>query len=126
MKYQCLMVDDDITIAETTAEYFNIFDVREQDGEAHDDESGLDVELGLDRGLKPVRNSYCVRDQQADQQGPESPFKVTVEGEFCADEADYQSDKEKAKECRNIFLNALSLKLDTECEKGAKHDYSDN
>ena len=27
MKYQCLMVDDDITIAETTAEYFNIFDI---------------------------------------------------------------------------------------------------
>ena len=28
MKYQCLMVDDDITIAETTAEYFNIFDIK--------------------------------------------------------------------------------------------------
>ena len=27
MKYQCLMIDDDITIAENTAEYFNIFDV---------------------------------------------------------------------------------------------------
>lgn len=28
MKYQCLMIDDDVTIAENTAEYFNIFDVR--------------------------------------------------------------------------------------------------
>ena len=28
MKYQCLMIDDDITIAETTAEYFNIFDIK--------------------------------------------------------------------------------------------------
>lgn len=28
MKYQCLMIDDDRTIAETTAEYFNIFDIR--------------------------------------------------------------------------------------------------
>ena len=27
MKYQCLMIDDDVTIAETTAEYFNIFDI---------------------------------------------------------------------------------------------------
>lgn len=27
MKYECLIVDDDITIAETTAEYFNMFDV---------------------------------------------------------------------------------------------------
>lgn len=28
MKYQCLMIDDDETIAETTAEYFNMFDIR--------------------------------------------------------------------------------------------------
>ena len=28
MKYQCLMIDDDVTIAETTAEYFNIFDIK--------------------------------------------------------------------------------------------------
>ena len=28
MKYQCLMIDDDVTIAETTAEYFNMFGVR--------------------------------------------------------------------------------------------------
>ena len=28
MKYQCLMIDADRTIAETTAEYFNIFDIR--------------------------------------------------------------------------------------------------
>ncbi len=27
MKYRCLIVDDDITIAETTAEYFNMFEV---------------------------------------------------------------------------------------------------
>lgn len=27
MNYQCLIVDDDVTIAENTAEYFNIFDV---------------------------------------------------------------------------------------------------
>ena len=27
MKYQCLIVDDDVTIAENTSEYFNIFDV---------------------------------------------------------------------------------------------------
>lgn len=27
MKYRCLMIDDDVTIAETTAEYFNIFDI---------------------------------------------------------------------------------------------------
>lgn len=28
MNYKCLIVDDDITIAETTAEYFNVFDVQ--------------------------------------------------------------------------------------------------
>ncbi|HAG14129.1 MAG TPA: DNA-binding response regulator [Ruminococcus sp.] len=28
MKYQCLMIDDDRTIAETTAEYFNMFDIK--------------------------------------------------------------------------------------------------
>lgn len=28
MHYQCLMIDDDVTIAETTAEYFNIFDIK--------------------------------------------------------------------------------------------------
>ena len=28
MKYQCLMIDDDVTIAETTAEYLNIFQVK--------------------------------------------------------------------------------------------------
>ena len=28
MKYQCLMIDDDVTIAETTAEYFNFFDIK--------------------------------------------------------------------------------------------------
>ncbi|HBI85528.1 MAG TPA: DNA-binding response regulator [Ruminococcus sp.] len=28
MKYQCLMIDDDQTIAENTAEYFNMFDVK--------------------------------------------------------------------------------------------------
>ena len=27
MRYQCLMIDDDATIAETTAEYFNMFDI---------------------------------------------------------------------------------------------------
>ncbi len=27
MEYKCLIVDDDITIAENTAEYFNIFDI---------------------------------------------------------------------------------------------------
>ena len=27
MDYKCLIVDDDITIAENTAEYFNCFDV---------------------------------------------------------------------------------------------------
>lgn len=28
MKYQCLMIDDDITIAENTTEYFNLFDIK--------------------------------------------------------------------------------------------------
>ncbi|HBB72507.1 MAG TPA: DNA-binding response regulator [Ruminococcus sp.] len=28
MKYHCLMIDDDVMIAETTAEYFNIFDIK--------------------------------------------------------------------------------------------------
>ena len=28
MNYKCLIVDDDITIAETTAEYFNVFDIQ--------------------------------------------------------------------------------------------------
>ena len=28
MDYKCLMIDDDRTIAETTAEYFNIFDIK--------------------------------------------------------------------------------------------------
>lgn len=28
MKYQCLIIDDDKTIAETTSEYFNMFDIK--------------------------------------------------------------------------------------------------
>lgn len=28
MDYQCLIIDDDVTIAENTAEYFNMFDIR--------------------------------------------------------------------------------------------------
>ena len=28
MNYQCLMIDDDITIAENTTEYFNLFDIK--------------------------------------------------------------------------------------------------
>ena len=28
MDYKCLVVDDDLTIAENTAEYFNIFDIK--------------------------------------------------------------------------------------------------
>ena len=28
MNYKCLIVDDDLTIAENTAEYFNIFDIK--------------------------------------------------------------------------------------------------
>ena len=72
MKYQCLMVDDDITIAETTAEYFNIFDIKTAYVTGYDetlkflDENEvslilLDINLGERSGFelcKQIRMAY--------------------------------------------------------------------
>ncbi|SFW35551.1 response regulator transcription factor [Ruminococcus flavefaciens] len=72
MKYQCLMVDDDITIAETTAEYFNIFDIKTAYVTGYDetlkflDENEvslilLDINLGERSGFelcKQIRTAY--------------------------------------------------------------------
>lgn len=72
MKYQCLMVDDDITIAETTAEYFNIFDIKTAYVMGYDetlkflDENEvslilLDINLGERSGFelcKQIRTAY--------------------------------------------------------------------
>ena len=37
MEYKCLVIDDDITIAENTAEYFNMFDIKTAFVTAYDD-----------------------------------------------------------------------------------------
>ena len=72
MKYQCLMIDDDVTIAETTTEYFNIFDIKTAyvnsfgDAEAFLAEHQvslllLDINLGDRSGFelcKQIRKSY--------------------------------------------------------------------
>lgn len=72
MKYQCLVIDDDATIAETTAEYFNIFDIRTayvlsyEEAEAFLNENQvslllLDINLGSRSGFelcKQVRADY--------------------------------------------------------------------
>lgn len=72
MKYKCLMVDDDITIAETTAEYFNIFDIKTAYVTGYDetlkflDENEvslilLDINLGERSGFelcKQIRTAY--------------------------------------------------------------------
>ena len=72
MKYQCLMVDDDITIAETTAEYFNIFDIKTAYVTGYDDTLKflsenevslilLDINLGERSGFelcKQIRTEY--------------------------------------------------------------------
>lgn len=72
MKYQCLMIDDDITIAETTAEYFNIFDIKTAYVTGYDEAVSflsenqvslllLDINLGERSGFelcKQVRAEY--------------------------------------------------------------------
>ena len=72
MKYHCLMIDDDQTIAETTAEYFNIFDIRTAYVTDYDDAISflqqhevslllLDINLGERSGFalcKQVREQY--------------------------------------------------------------------
>ena len=72
MKYQCLMIDDDVTIAETTAEYFNIFDIRTAYVTSYEDAEAflaqhtvslllLDINLGERSGFelcKQLRRTY--------------------------------------------------------------------
>lgn len=72
MKYQCLMIDDDITIAENTAEYFNIFDVSTAFVNSYEDAVTflaehqvslllLDINLGSRSGFelcKQIRRQY--------------------------------------------------------------------
>lgn len=72
MKYQCLMIDDDVTIAETTAEYFNFFDIKTayvtgyNDAETFLEENEvslllLDINLGERSGFelcKQIRAKY--------------------------------------------------------------------
>lgn len=72
MKYQCLMIDDDVTIAETTAEYFNIFDIQTAYVNSYEDAEAfleqhtvslllLDINLGDRSGFelcKQIRRRY--------------------------------------------------------------------
>ena len=72
MKYQCLMIDDDVTIAETTAEYFNIFDIRTAYVTSYEDAVTflhehevslllLDINLGAHSGFelcKQIRSEF--------------------------------------------------------------------
>jgi len=72
MKYQCLMIDDDVTIAETTAEYFNIFDIKTAYVTGYDEAVAflrentvslllLDINLGERSGFelcKQIREDY--------------------------------------------------------------------
>ncbi len=72
MDYRCLIVDDDVTIAETTAEYFNMFDVSAAYVNSYEDAVSflnentvslilLDINLGDGSGFelcKYIRESY--------------------------------------------------------------------
>ena len=72
MKYQCLMIDDDLTIAESTAEFFNIFDVKTAFVTGYDEAVAflkqnevslllLDINLGERSGFalcKQIRQNY--------------------------------------------------------------------
>ncbi|MBQ9905498.1 MAG: response regulator transcription factor [Oscillospiraceae bacterium] len=72
MNYQCLMIDDDITIAENTAEYFNIFDVSTAYVNSYEEAEAflehhqvslllLDINLGSRSGFelcKQIRRRY--------------------------------------------------------------------
>ncbi len=72
MKYQCLMIDDDVTIAETTAEYFNIFDIHTAYVTSYEDAVTflhehevslllLDINLGAHSGFelcKQIRSEF--------------------------------------------------------------------
>lgn len=72
MKYQCLMIDDDVMIAETTAEYFNIFDIKTAYVTGYDEAVDflrentvslllLDINLGEKSGFelcKQIRREY--------------------------------------------------------------------
>lgn len=72
MEYKCLVIDDDITIAENTAEYFNMFDIKTAFVTAYDDAVNfleknetnlvlLDINLGEKSGFelcKRIRKDY--------------------------------------------------------------------
>ena len=72
MIYKCFVIDDDVTIAETTAEYFNMFDIQTAYATSYDDAIDfleenevslilLDVNLGDKSGFelcKRVRKEY--------------------------------------------------------------------
>ncbi len=72
MHYQCLMIDDDVTIAENTAEYFNMFDVSTAYVNSYEDAVRflerncvslllLDINLGSRSGFelcKQIRRQY--------------------------------------------------------------------
>ncbi|MBR4201541.1 MAG: response regulator transcription factor [Oscillospiraceae bacterium] len=72
MKYQCLVIDDDVTIAETTAEYFNIFDIQTAYVNSYEEAAAfleqnsvslllLDINLGERSGFelcKQIRRRY--------------------------------------------------------------------
>ena len=72
MKYQCLMIDDEQMIAETTSEYFNMFDIKTAFVTNYDDALSflevnevsmilLDINLGSKSGFelcKKIRQKY--------------------------------------------------------------------
>ncbi|MDO5559831.1 MAG: response regulator transcription factor [Oscillospiraceae bacterium] len=72
MKYQCLIIDDDVVIAETTAEYFNIFNIKTAYVTSFEDATRfldstqvslllLDINLGSRSGFelcKQIRKEY--------------------------------------------------------------------
>ena len=66
MHYQCLMIDDDVTIAENTAEYFNMFDVSTAFVNSFEDAVRYVYASSLDRSALEyrVRNGLDVCEEQ--------------------------------------------------------------
>lgn len=59
--------------------------------------------------------------QKAYEQSPERPFKIAVEGEFGADEAHDDGEHEEHDECRDEFLEFLSLELHAGSEQNCEY-----
>ena len=91
-------------------------DVREKHAEAHDDETGFNVEFRHHSGFEPFWSADGVGDDKSDKERPECPFKVTVQGELGTYQADEKSYAEQPYECRNIFFQAFALQFHADGE----------